>query len=682
MIGGLLVMGGLGALLGLGLAVASKVFYVYVDPKIEAVEELLPGANCGGCGYPGCSANAEAIVMGKSSPASCVAASPEVIQQIAEVVGAKLELKEPEVAKPNCRYGVLEAERKYIYDGIRDCRAAIIIDGGEKECPIGCLGLGTCVKACPFGALSIGPDRLPVVNRDLCTGCGTCERVCPKQIIKLSSNSLSIVHEYTTDECTAPCQRACPAGIDIPAYIKAIREGNYEEALIVIKRSNPFPAVCGRICVHPCEYECRRNLIDEPVAINPLKRFVSDWEREKGIHVQVPRAPEREERIAIAGGGVEGLTSAYLLNRLGYSTKVYEATSRLGGILWLGLPENRLPREVIEWDIKGILDAGVEVETDKMLGKDITIGSILKDGYSAVLIAIGGWDMKMYLSDITSAPFTPLPGVQLLLDFMLRHKEGKEIKIGSSVVIIGGGAASLEAARICKENGAEKVYILVRSSKEQALFKEQDIADLEDGVEILFQTALTKMMGRDNALEEVEVCEITPEGREGEDRRLIKADTILVGAGRFPELMYVRREEEDEAKNNMLWETISPYAGPGAEQEIGIFRPGEVLSDYKAAVEAIGAGRRMAASVHNHFRGLPVEAPRDMIRKDTHVLTVHEIYDVKPSPRQKMLQRSMDTLIQDPSAEITLGYTEFQAREEAKRCLQCGLICYSKEKLN
>jgi len=667
MIEGLLVMGGLGAVLGLGLAIASKVFYVYVDPRVEAVEELLPGANCGGCGFPGCSANAEAIVAGKSSPASCVAVSQEVIQQIAEIVGAKIELKEPEVAKPNCKYGIFEADRKYIYDGVRDCRAAVLINGGEKECPIGCLGLGTCVKACPFGALSIGPDMLPVVNTDLCTGCGTCERICPKQIIKLSSNSLAIVHEYTTDECTAPCQRACPTGVDIPGYIKAIREGNYAEALIIIKRTNPFPGVCGRICVHPCEYECRRNLIDEAVAINPLKRFVSDWEREKGIHIQVPRAPEREEKIAIVGGGVEGLTSAYLLNRLGYETKVYEATSKLGGILWLGLPENRLPRDVIEWDINGILEAGVQVELNKALGKDVTVESIFKEGYSAIMIATGGWDMKMYLSNLLPDGFSPLPGVQLLLDFMLRSEKEKQIELGNSVLILEGGNSSLQAASVCKKIGVRDVYVLFR--------KAGSISAQQEGVKILYNTVLTKMIGSGNKLKEVEICEVTEDGKEKEgSRRILQVDTILIGAGRFPELIYVlKRNDEIE------WETISPYAGPNAEQEIGIFRPGEAIADYKAVVEAIGSGRRMAASVHNFLRGMPVKAPENMIKKQTRVLNVEEVHGVSPTHRKRMLQRKEDELWGDSFLELELGYTEEEAREEAKRCLQCGLICYRRD---
>ncbi|MBN2124912.1 MAG: electron transporter RnfB, partial [Deltaproteobacteria bacterium] len=145
MIGGLLVMGTLGVLCGLGLALASKIFYVYVDPKIEAVEEALPGANCGGCGLPGCSANAAAIVAGTSSPGSCVAGGEDLAAQIAEIMGVKLEAREPDVARPGCTYGYQAADLKFIYNGIEDCRAAAMLNGGSKECPIGCLGLGTCV---------------------------------------------------------------------------------------------------------------------------------------------------------------------------------------------------------------------------------------------------------------------------------------------------------------------------------------------------------------------------------------------------------------------------------------------------------------------------------------------------------------------------------------------------------
>ena len=161
----LALLGGLGVTVGIVLAAASKIFYVYVDPQILAVDDILPGANCGGCGLPGCSANAEAIVAGRAAPNSCVAAGPEVADEIAAVLGVSVEAKEPDIATPGCYYGVKDADTRYLYDGLSDCRAAALLGGGMKVCSIGCLGLGTCARACPFDAIKMGPKGLPVVLR-------------------------------------------------------------------------------------------------------------------------------------------------------------------------------------------------------------------------------------------------------------------------------------------------------------------------------------------------------------------------------------------------------------------------------------------------------------------------------------------------------------------------------------
>ncbi|MEA2038494.1 MAG: RnfABCDGE type electron transport complex subunit B, partial [Thermodesulfobacteriota bacterium] len=284
MLAAILAIGGIGFVGGLGLAIASKIFYVYVDPLVEAIEDELPGANCGGCGYPGCSSAAAAIASGDMPANICVGGGPDVHIKVAAIMGVEIKETEPEIALPGCRYGVEEADIKYIYDGFNDCRAAMLLYGGSKECPVGCLGLGTCVNACPFDALSMGADNLPVVNKKLCTGCGTCERVCPKHIISVTSATRRIIDEYITDECTAPCQRACPTGIDIPGFIHEISNGNYEEALLIIKEKCPLPLICGYICPAPCELACRRNLADEAVAINPLKRFVADYEMATDKH--------------------------------------------------------------------------------------------------------------------------------------------------------------------------------------------------------------------------------------------------------------------------------------------------------------------------------------------------------------------------------------------------------------
>lgn len=679
LLGGVLVMGSLGMVVGIGLAIASKVFYVWVDPKVEAIDEALPGANCGGCGLPGCGANAVAIAEGKASPSSCVAGGEELAVEIAAIMGVTLEAREPDIAKSSCTYGFQDADLKYLYDGVNDCRAEALLSGGTKVCPIGCLGLGTCVKACPFDALSMGPDNLPVVNLDRCTGCGTCERVCPKNIITLSSYSRRIQHEYTLDECSAPCQRSCPAGIDIPAYIKQISNGNYLKAVRIIKETNPFPLVCGRICIHPCEYECRRNLVDEPVAINHLKRFAADYEMSSEQRVHNPRAPETEKRVAVVGGGAEGLTVAYLLNRLGHDSVVFESTSQLGGLLRTGLPQNRLPGNVLDWEIEGILDAGVQVKKNTAIGKDFTIESLLKEGFSSVFIATGGWDTLMAEKHKNDGPAISLPGIQLLVNFVLNQRAGIKAPSGNHVVILSGGKAALEAADACLKNGAEEVTVVIRNSRGKSGLTGSEITEAEAlGIKFRFQSVLTRMTGENNDLSDVEIARLSDTGSESGERDSIKTDILLTGAGRFPELIYAPvLEGDDPVPGDIVkWETLIPYAGPFAEHDLGIFRPGEENSDYKAVVEAIGAGRRAASSIQHYFSDESLEPPEGMIRKNTQVLSLEQLEPVPQSSRAKMAQSSQNDQISNPDLEAAEGFSEVQARRESERCLQCGLICY------
>jgi len=681
MLEAVLAIGSIGLIAGLGLAVASKIFYVYVDPKIVAVDEALPGANCGGCGYPGCSGAAVAIVKGEAPTNVCVGGGSDVHVRVAAILGVTVTEREPDIARPGCTYGIKKADLKYLYDGFNDCRAALLLNGGSKICPIGCLGLGTCVRACPFGALSMGEDNLPVVNPNLCTGCGTCERVCPKNIITLTSNSKRIQHEYTTEECSAPCQRSCPAGIDIPAYIREIGRGNYLEAVRIIKETNPFPSVCGRICVHPCEYECRRNLVDEPVAINALKRFAADQEMNSGQRVQIPQAPSTGKHVAVVGGGAEGLTAAYFLNRLGHEVSVYEASSQLGGLLRTGIPQHRLPTDVLNWEIDGILDVGVQAFTDHRLGETVGIDSLIRDGFDAVFVAIGGWDTHVsHPAREGSNP--PLPGIRFLVDVVMDQRSGRSPSIGKNIMILGGGAAALEAASTFIREGARSVTIVSRTSREGFPALDEELRDVEErGVQLYFESGLIRMMGEGYALTHVELVRLSREGCGEGESALIPVDTLLIGAGRFPELIYAPKKaaadaEEDQSAEGSYWETVLPYPSPFAQQDIGIFRPGEAISDYKAVVEAIGSGRRAAASIQLFLTGNTVEAPHDMIRSHTQVLSLDRVEPLATAPRQKMHQRPSEELSSHPHAEVELGFSEDQAIQESARCLQCGLICY------
>ncbi len=676
----LYMMGGLGLVVGIGLAMASKVFYVYVDPKILEVDDALPGANCGGCGLPGCSANAEAIVAGKAAPNSCVAAGAEVAEEIAAIMGVAIEAKEPDIALPGCTYGVFDADTKYIYNGMNDCRAVALLSGGMKVCTIGCLGLGTCARACPFDAITMGPQGLPVVDEVKCTGCGTCERVCPKYIINLSSVTRRILKEYTTDDCTTPCQRACPAGIDICEYIRQISLGDYYRAVQVIKERNPFPTVIGRICPRPCENDCRRQYIDEPVAINFLKRYAADYERENGERVLPYKAPDTGRKVAVVGGGVEGLSSAFFLARLGHETTVYEATAKLGGLLRSAIASYRLPEEILDWDIDGVLEMGVKAETNMALGNDITIDSLLGQGFESVLLASGGWDSRLARGALHTVE-SPIPGTYLLLDFVrYAQQNDNAISIQTDTVIYGGGELAVEAARLCKARGAENVTLIFRDRKDDGQVDDSVIASLkEEKIQILFNTGITRLYGEGNALTVVDAVDFDTRSTER-----ISAGTLVLATGRFPELIFYRPrmeepEEQEEAGDESAgateqWEAIDPYKEPSLRTEAGLFARGDVFTDYSAAIKAIGAGRRVAASVHEIMYDITLDLPENVVTPWTDIQNVDHVEDVAASTRRIM--PLCDATRQTECKEIELGFDETTARTEADRCLQCGLICY------
>ena len=680
-----LAIGGLGMAAALGLGVAARVFAVEVDPLVEAVEEALPGANCGGCGFAGCSSAALAIAMGKAPANICVGGGPEVGEAVAAILGVEVAFREPEVSRPDCTYGVDRADLLFKYNGVSDCRAAALLAGGGKECPVGCLGLGSCVAACPFGAITIGPDHLPKVDPALCTGCGNCERVCPKNIIHLTSVTNRMLGFNSEQNCLAPCQNICPAQIDIPAYIKAIGEGRFEDAVAVIKEHNPLPLVCGRVCPHPCESACRRGLVGEPVNINHLKRFAADYEMKSGKRIQPFCLPQNGRRVAVVGGGPAGLTCAYYLARLGYAPTIFESMPKLGGMTRYGIPEYRLPKATLDWEIEGILELGVEARVNQALGRDFTLEDLRQEGFEAIFMGVGAWgsrNMRVEGEDLNGV----LPGTSMLIDRGL----DKETPVGDKVVIIGGGNTAIDCARTCWRLGAKEVTVLYRRSRAEMPANDIEVEEAEhEGIKFHFLAAPTKLVGEGGRLKALEFIRMELGEPDASGRRrpvpvegsetLLEADNVIAAIGQFPDLGFMDQDQGAGQVERTKWNSIAADEQAGTTNVAGIFAGGDAVLGAATVVQAIGQGRRAARAIHLYLSEQDPSAPADWVKEPKKVLTRGDIPAAPPAgTRVKMreLEVPQRALSFD---EVELGLTEEMARQESQRCLQCGLICYRRE---
>ena len=685
MVPALLIMCGLGAVLGMVLSVASKVFYVYEDPRIGQVEDCLAGANCGGCGYAGCSAAAVAVVEGQAPANVCIVAGDEATQAVAAVMGIAGGLAEASSCSNPCTGGD-RAKVRYLYEGIPSCRAQMMLDDGKRQCDKGCLGYGDCVKACLFDALKIGPDGFPVVDEEKCVGCGACERTCPKDILTVKTPSQRLLQFNNEDDCLAPCRQICPAQINIPVYIAQIREGDYEGAVHTIRERNPLLLSCGRVCPHPCEDSCRRGVEDEPVSINQLKRFAADYEMNSGKRFPISVAPDTGKKIAVIGGGPAGLSCAFFLRRMGHDVTIFEAMPKLGGMIRYGIPEYRLPKRTLDWEIEGILNLGIESHTQVKFGEDFDLTSLVAAGYDAIFMGIGAWKDSLLRVEGEN-----LEGCYTGIDFLSRLAGGEMLPMGDTAVVIGGGNTAIDCTRNLLRYGAKKVYLAYRRTRKEmpANPVEIEAAD-EEGVEFIFLTAPKEVISDDKGhcthLEylKMELGEPDASGRrrpvpiEGSETRL-PTDMIITAIGQAPDLSFVERDQKRLAElKTTRWSTVDADPNTLQSNIPYLFAGGDSATGPALVVTAIGGGRRAARSIHQYVMGEEVKAgPREHMGKD---LTPDSEFDHVPGivkkPRSPMEELPPDERIKS-FVEVDQVLTEEQALKESQRCLSCCITCYT-----
>jgi formate dehydrogenase (NADP+) beta subunit len=677
-----LLLFGLGFVSAVGLGVASRVFYVEEDPRVAEVESVLLGANCGGCGYPGCSAAAEAVVKGDSAADVCVAGGAEVAAKVARVMGVSVGVKEPQLARQHCSGGD-RADERYAYNGMADCRAAHLFYGGQKDCKVGCLGFGSCVRACRFGAIEMGKHGLPLFKPEKCVACGACVKTCPKGIISLISNTTKLLHLNTTDECLAPCRQRCPAQIDIPAYIDAIKQREYEKAVRVLKERNPLILVCGRICPHPCEDWCRRGESgkDDPVAINMLKRFVADWEMNSGRHIQLSVAPDTGKRVAVIGGGPAGLSCANFLRRLGHHVTIFESMPNLGGMLRYGIPEYRLPKKILDWEIQGILDMGVEVRKNVRYGKDFDTEFLLASGYDAIFVAAGAW-----ISSKMRCEGEEMAGVWGGIDFLRQRDLGVQVDVGRKVVVVGGGNTAIDAARTSRRLGAEVTLLYRRSRKEMPANVMEIVAAEEEGIQFHFLAAPSRILGDENGrarkLEYIrmELGEPDASGRrrpvpvQGSETTL-ELDTVIAAIGQQADVSFLQEREKLEKLHYTRWGTLEAHPVTMQTAIPYLFTAGDFLTGPALVVDAIGGGRKAARSIHLYLTGQEVTVPDHLQTQRLPETDLGELEGIERLGRPKMPELHVEERV-DTFDEVELTLTEEEARKESTRCLQCGLTCF------
>ena len=687
MVTAIIVMLSLGATCGIILSVASKVFYVYEDPRIAEIEYFLAGANCGGCGYAGCSSAAVAVVEGKAAPNVCIAADSEATFNVAQIMGLDPGVAEPLQSKNDCLGGFRAAD-KYHYNGIKTCQALALFYGGKRVCSVGCLGFGDCIRSCIFDAIVMGENGYPEVLKDRCVGCGACEKACPKKIITVRTMSQRLLTFNEEDGALAPCQQTCPAEINIPKYIGQIKDGDYQGAVNTIRERNPLLLSCGRVCPHPCEDYCRRGIEDEPVSINQLKRFVADYEMNSGTRFPILCAPDTEHKVAIVGGGPAGLSAAYFLRRLGHQVTIFEAMPKLGGIIRYGIPEYRLPKKILDWEIQRILDLGIEVKCNTCLGKELSIESLRNDGYKAIFIGIGAWeDYNLGIEGENSK------GCWKGIDFLSRIAGDEKVVIGKRTAVIGGGNSAVDCVRTLVRLGAKEVNIVYRRTRNEMPANEVEIVAAEhEGIKFQFLAAPVKVIsdkdGNVTHLEylKMELGEPDASGRrrpvpiEGSETKM-PIDMLITAIGQRPDLFFV--EKERQLQDNLAvtrWNTIDNNPEINQSSISDIFTGGDSATGPSLVVTAIGGGRRAARSIHQYLNGEEVKSsPKSLLEKHIPESLFKSVDGVIPKKRTPMPELAVKKRI-DSMVEVDQVISEENAEYESGRCLSCCRVCYNQDK--
>ncbi len=547
---------------------------------------------------------------------------------------------------------------------------------------------------------------------DACTSCGECEKVCPVKVpsaFEEMQGKRNAIHKafpqavpgtYVIEKKgSPPCKKACPIHQDAAGYIALIREGRFAEASKLVRRENPLPFICGRVCYHPCEESCNRGNVDKPLAIQNLKRFLTDWE-ERNLEEVSPPPPENDypEKVAVIGSGPAGLTAAFDLSKKGYKVTIFEKEEVAGGMLFVGLPAYRCPRDIVKRDIDYIRKLGVEIHTKRELGHHFTLRDLMSSqegyGFKAVFLATGAHKCLGL-----NVPGEDLDGVMGGLDYLKNVNLRLFHKTGKKVAVIGGGNTAIDAGRTARREGADVTILYRRTLSEMPAEKEELKDAVAEGVKIKYLISPLEIMGENGCVKGLKCVrmELGEPDKSGRPRpvpvsgseHVLQFDQVILSISQQPDPSCYKEEDKEKIKFTK-WDSVVVDKESMQTDLEGVFAGGDIVLGPSTVVESMGQGRRAAEAMDKYLRGLSLNEFK------THMppLNPRESFEEKPNPysppyekiprvdRTEMPKRNREEALRDYE-EVNLGFTEEQARRESERCLNCGVCveCFECERV-
>jgi NADH-quinone oxidoreductase subunit F len=513
-------------------------------------------------------------------------------------------------------------------------------------------------------------------------------RTCPKPALSTLNYFLKEYEDHILEHRCAgatcdtmvisACQHACPAGIDVPNYVAAIAAGKYEQAVKIIRERNPFPAVCGRICIHPCEFKCRRGELDEPVAIRSLKRFASDWYYDHIGRAGEPFPVTMEQKVAVVGAGPAGLTCAYFLAKMGYRVTVFETQSVAGGMLGIAVPEFRLPREVIQKEIEYIESCGVEIHYNSSIDAGHTVNDLLEEGYSVVFIAAGAQASKRIG---VPGEEDGLEGLYYGLSYLNAVRLGKNVILKGKAVVVGGGNVAMDVARTALRTGADDVQIFCLEGRDEMPAWEKDIHEtIDEGITINPSCSPKQIIHEGGKVAGVEFVRclsvfdeegrFNPQCDEG-DTQFVETDSVLISIGQAPDISFLSKDSQLE---RALWGSLLVDENTLSTNIPGVFAGGDFTTGPTYVIRAIASGRRAAIAIDRFLQDdksrIQIPDEKTAMREDAGLALEEETSEEQPRIQVK-LERP-EQRVKD-FREVEKGFSEEEAHHEAMRCLRCDL---------